>query len=36
MVGEVIVYVIGFINIDGYGIEGIEKLYEKLLIGVEG
>ena len=34
--GEVTAHVIGFTNIDGKGIEGIEKLYENALTGEEG
>jgi len=34
--GEVTAHVLGFTNIDGKGIEGIEKLYESALTGVEG
>lgn len=34
--GEITAHVLGFTNIDGKGIEGIEKLYEKPLTGVEG
>jgi cell division protein FtsI (penicillin-binding protein 3) len=34
--GEVTAHVLGFTNIDGKGIEGIEKLYENALTGVEG
>ncbi|MDC9511639.1 peptidoglycan glycosyltransferase FtsI, partial [Pseudoalteromonas sp. Angola-4] len=34
--GEVSAHVIGFTNIDGKGIEGIEKLYENALTGEEG
>ncbi len=34
--GEVTAHVLGFTNIDGKGIEGIEKLYENALTGEEG
>ncbi|MFC3033054.1 penicillin-binding transpeptidase domain-containing protein [Pseudoalteromonas fenneropenaei] len=34
--GEVTAHVLGFTNIDGQGIEGIEKLYDKALTGTEG
>ena len=34
--GEVSAHIIGFTNIDGKGIEGIEKLYENALTGEEG
>ena len=34
--GEVTAHIIGFTNIDGKGIEGIEKLYENALTGEEG
>ena len=34
--GEVTAHILGFTNIDGKGIEGIEKLYENALTGVEG
>lgn len=34
--GEVTAHVLGFTNIDGHGIEGIEKLYDEALTGTEG
>ncbi|KAF7775518.1 cell division protein FtsI (penicillin-binding protein 3) [Pseudoalteromonas citrea] len=34
--GEVSAHVLGFTNIDGVGIEGIEKLFENALTGAEG
>lgn len=34
--GEVSAHVLGFTNIDGNGIEGIEKLYDKALTGTAG
>ncbi|RZM70328.1 peptidoglycan glycosyltransferase FtsI [Pseudoalteromonas rubra] len=34
--GEVTAHVLGVTNIDGIGIEGIEKLYDKALTGTEG
>ncbi len=34
--GEVTAHVLGFTNIDGKGIEGIEKLFENALTGAEG
>ncbi len=34
--GEVTAHVIGFTNIDGEGIEGMEKLYDDALTGTEG
>ncbi len=34
--GEVSAHVLGFTNIDGKGIEGVEKLYDKALTGAEG
>ncbi|WP_105199361.1 peptidoglycan D,D-transpeptidase FtsI family protein [Pseudoalteromonas sp. T1lg10] len=34
--GEVTAHVLGFTNIDGQGIEGIEKLYDEALTGTEG
>ncbi|RJE76884.1 peptidoglycan glycosyltransferase FtsI [Pseudoalteromonas citrea] len=34
--GEVTAHVLGFTNIDGVGIEGIEKLFENALTGAEG
>lgn len=34
--GEVTAHILGFTNIDGKGIEGLEKLYETALTGVEG
>ena len=34
--GEVTAHVLGFTNIDGVGIEGIEKLFENDLTGAEG
>ncbi|CCQ10352.1 Cell division protein FtsI [Peptidoglycan synthetase] [Pseudoalteromonas luteoviolacea B = ATCC 29581] len=34
--GEISAHVLGFTNIDGIGIEGIEKLYDQALTGTEG
>ncbi|MCG7566592.1 peptidoglycan glycosyltransferase FtsI [Pseudoalteromonas sp. CnMc7-15] len=34
--GEITAHVLGFTNIDGHGIEGIEKLYDEALTGTEG
>lgn len=34
--GEVSAHVLGFTNIDGEGIEGVEKLFEEALTGAEG
>lgn len=34
--GEVTAHVLGFTNIDGVGMEGIESLFEKALTGAEG
>jgi cell division protein FtsI (penicillin-binding protein 3) len=34
--GEVSAHVVGFTNIDGEGIEGIENLFDKALTGVDG
>jgi len=34
--GEVTAHVLGFTNIDGEGIEGMEKLYDKALTGTDG
>jgi cell division protein FtsI (penicillin-binding protein 3) len=34
--GEVSAHVVGFTNVDDIGIEGVEKLYNKLLAGAQG
>ncbi|MBQ4851913.1 penicillin-binding transpeptidase domain-containing protein [Pseudoalteromonas sp. MMG012] len=34
--GEVTAHILGFTNIDGVGIEGVEKLFENALTGAEG
>lgn len=36
LLGEVIVYFIGFINVDSQGIEGVEKSFDKWFIGQSG